>query len=311
MAEPYILGVDGGGTKTECAVSGPGGAEPAIMCGGPSNHEIVGYDEAARTVADVVGRTVQAAGIAPGNICVACFAMAGMDLPPDRENIMARIVEPLELDCPVTICNDAYAGFLAGSRRGLGVCASLGTGDTFCGRNANGDSIQLEYPQLTGIAARVTRVLLMEQKGLGPACGFRGAYLEALGLKNLDEFLWSMYSDSRPYAPQVDAARARQAQFVLFDPAHHDDPVLCRVFAEHGEEVSTLLIAMAKRLHLAGRDFDLVLSGSVLTKGRHPVLNGTIIKRVTEQLPTCVPVIVDGAPVQGALRLARELRRDA
>ena len=310
MPEPYILGVDGGATKTECAVSGPDGEVPAIVRGSPSNHESVGYDEAARSVADVVGRALEAAQLSPGDILAACFAMAGMDLPPDRENIRERIVTPLGLDCLVTICNDAYAGFLAGSPRGLGVCVSLGTADTFCGRNADGDSIQLEYPRLTELKERITRVLFMEQKGIGPTCGFRDPYLQALGLKNLDEFLWSMYAHNRPYAPQVDPVLFGAAQLVLFDPTHHDDPVLCRVFSEHAEDVSALLIAMARRLHLAGRDFDLVLSGSVLTQGRHPVLNGTIIERVTEYFPTCAAVTVDGPPVLGGLRIAGELLPD-
>ena len=310
MPESYILGLDGGATKTQCAVSVPDGADPTIMHGGPSNHETIGYDQAAAAVADVVHRTLAAAKLSPRDISAACFAMAGMDLPPDRDHIRARIVQPLGLDCPVTICNDAYAGFLAGSPRGLGICASLGTGDTFCGRNADGDSIQLEYPHLTGLSARVSRALLLEQKGIGPPCSFGPAYLQALGLNDLDEFLWSMYAHHRPYAPQVDPALQRAAHLVLFDPVHHHDPVLSRVFTEHAEEVANLLIAMAKRLHLADRDFDLVLSGSVLTQGRHPVLNATIIDRVKKDFPTSTPVTVDGPPVQGALRLAAELLLD-
>ena len=100
MTTRHILGVDGGGTKTECALATLDTRTVAQARGGPSNHETVGYEAAAQTVADLVTELLAAAGTTADTIAGACFAMAGMDLEPDRDDIRNQIVTPLHLSCP-------------------------------------------------------------------------------------------------------------------------------------------------------------------------------------------------------------------
>ena len=105
--------------------------------------------------------------------------------------------------------------------------------------------------------------------------------------------------------------RIRQARLVLFNPAYHGDPVLDRIMDGYAAEVAENLVGLVRRLHMEEREFDLVLSGSQLTKGRHPALNNGIIDRLRAQFPGCEPVLVDGDPVEGALRIAAELAGQA
>lgn len=308
MSEPLILGVDGGATKTECGLATIEGEEVALRRGGPSNHEAVGYDEAARTVGGLVREALAQADAEIADIKGACFAMAGMDLPPDRDHIRERIVDPLGLTCPIAILNDALAAFRAGSPRGIGVCVSLGSGTTFCGRNAQGKVIQFEFPKPVGsIDERVMMALFAEYQGVGPHCGFGEAYVKAMGLASLEELHWSMFSGARDYAPKKRPSATSEARKVLLSEAYHDDPVLCRVLALHATDLSEVLLGIADALALGDDAFDLVLSGSLMTRGRHPALNDTLIALIKEKRPRAEGIVVDGPPAKGALRIAAEL----
>lgn len=307
MTRRLVLGMDGGASKTECSLATVEGVELALVRGGPSNHEVVGFDEAARCISDLVSQALGKVGAAIGDIRAACFALAGMDLPPDRPILRERIIDPLELNCPIEIVNDAFAGFRAGSQEGTGVCVSLGSGTTFCGSNARGETIQFELPQPDSIDSRILRALLAEHQGIGPSCGFRDAYVEALGLSSLEQLYWSLYAASRPYAQEPAQAGVSKARQLIFSEAFRDDEVLCEILRRYAEELANILIGMARRLQLGEEPFDVVLSGSLLTRGRHPVLNGGIIENVKQTYPQARGVVVSGPPVSGAVRMAREL----
>ena len=308
MSQPLVLGVDGGATKTECALATIDGKEVALRRGGPSNHEGVGYDQAAQTVERLVAEALAQADAEAGDVKGACFAMAGMDLPPDRDHIRERIVDPLGLGCPIAIFNDALAAFRAGSARGVGVCASLGSGSTFCGRNAQGKVIQFEFPKPAGsIDERVMMALFAEYQGVGPHCGFGQAYVEAIGLSSLEGLHWSMFSGARDYAPKKSWPAISEARKVLLSEEYRDDPVLCRILERYAGELSEILLGIARALELGDEAFDLVLSGSLMTKGRDPALNDTLIALVKEKHPRAEGIVVDGPPVKGALRIAAEL----
>ncbi|MFH0963803.1 MAG: BadF/BadG/BcrA/BcrD ATPase family protein, partial [Planctomycetota bacterium] len=100
MSERFVLGMDAGATKTECALGTVGGRGLAVVRGGPGNYELVGFEDAARLAAELMSSALAQAGARKEEITAACFALAGMDLPPDREIIRRRIVDPLGLSCP-------------------------------------------------------------------------------------------------------------------------------------------------------------------------------------------------------------------
>lgn len=307
MKPRYVLGLDGGGSKTECALCSLQTDKRYVVRGDGSNHEGVGYERAGQVVHELFNEVLREAGIQTGDIVGACFAMAGMDVEPDRGNITERIVEPLGLSCPLYVCNDAFAGFRAGSPHGVGICVSLGAGVTFCGRNAQNDTLQFEYPAPAGIDLRIINALLAEYHGVGPACGFTEGYLKMLGLKSLEEYFWSRYAAKRDFGRRIDPARQREARRAVFEPAMHDDPETCRMLGRYADELAEILIGMARRLKFEHKIFDFVMSGSLLIKGRHPALNGTLVQRIKEKFPGAEPVLVDGLPVDGAIRIAKEL----
>ncbi len=307
MNRAFVLGVDGGGSKTECALQERTGARRWVARGNGTNHEIHGFECAGRNLREVVSEVLQQAGVAPSDIAAACFSMAGMDIPPDRENIRTLMVEPLGLSCPITICNDAFAGFRAGSPHGMGLCVSVGSGLTFCGKNSAGATHQSEFPRPLGIDALIRNALVSEYFGIGPKCGFTRAYLEALRLDTLEAFFLSIYAANRTFLKPVDPVLIIEARRTVLNAATFSDPVTCGMLRKFAVELAETLCGMGRRLSLGAVDFDLVLSGSILTKGQHPALNDTIVAEVRRSFPGAQPVIVDGLPVDGAVLMAGDL----
>jgi hypothetical protein len=58
---------------------------------------------------------------------------------------------------------------------------------------------------------------------------------------------------------------------------------------------------------MGGEELSIVLSGSILTKGRHSALNDAICAQVIERYPRGQVVVVDKPPEEGAVRIARGL----
>lgn len=307
MRPRFILGIDGGGSKTECAIRELGGTAGFVARAGASNHEGIGFEKAGANLREAVTGALSQAGAAPADIAAACFAMAGVDIPQDKDMVFRAMVEPLGLSCPLTICNDAFAGFRAGSKLGVGLCVSLGSGVTYCGANSAGGVLQMEYPRPLAIDGRIQNLLMSEHFGIGPACSFTAPYLAFLGLKSLDEYFLAQYAKQRSFLKGVDFALVREARRFVFCPATFSDPVTCRMLQQYGHELAEILCGIGTKLNLGNSAFDLVLSGSLITKGRHPALNDTIIADVTRMFPAARPVVVDGLPVEGALLMAEAL----
>src|SRR5215831_5028651 len=74
------LGIDSGGTKTDCAVSN--GAEILGQASGPSSKAArVGCEQARRNLQSVVKQACTAGNVDPAKILHVCIGMAGASLP--------------------------------------------------------------------------------------------------------------------------------------------------------------------------------------------------------------------------------------
>src|SRR5207248_8452688 len=86
LAEParqangrYLLGIDGGATKTLAAVLDLERPELHIAHGGPSNEDAVGARAAVGALLSVADAAAQRAGVAPAQIVRSVLAVAGTD----------------------------------------------------------------------------------------------------------------------------------------------------------------------------------------------------------------------------------------
>ena len=134
---PYYLGIDGGGTKTTCAV-GDEFRLIATAVGGPSNIVRVGEERARESLHHAVRQACAAAGVAPAEIAYACVVGSGAGRPEFAERVRLLLSEIVR--APVSVVGDMEIALEAAFGAGPGVIVIAGTGSIAFGRNPQGRS---------------------------------------------------------------------------------------------------------------------------------------------------------------------------
>ncbi len=133
----YYLGIDGGGSKTTCAV----GDEDSILTtaiAGPSNIVRVGEAEARRSLYQAVEQACAAAGISAQQVTRTCVGAAGVGSS-EVNSILRRTLAEL-LSTEVLVTADMQIALEAAFPSAPGIVVIAGTGSIVYGRDARGDT---------------------------------------------------------------------------------------------------------------------------------------------------------------------------
>ena len=91
---------------------------------------------------------------------------------------------------------------------------------------------------------------------------------------------------------------------LVFDVAADGDAVARRILFEAGQELGLCARLVAARLFPTDAEFSLVLGGSVLQRGRIPLMREAIVGAVRNAFPKVRFCVLDTAPVCGGALLA-------
>ncbi|HWR14633.1 MAG TPA: BadF/BadG/BcrA/BcrD ATPase family protein [Terriglobales bacterium] len=135
---PLYLGIDGGGTKTTCAI-GDDASVYAVANSSGSNIIRLGEDKARDALQSVIMEACDVAGVDPREITTACVGAAGAANPQVNAKI-TQIVRQLLPKADVVVVGDMVIAMEATLHSQPGVIAIAGTGSIAYGRNAQGDT---------------------------------------------------------------------------------------------------------------------------------------------------------------------------
>lgn len=134
----YVVGVDGGGTKTTAAVVGEDLGPVASATTGPANQRSVGMETASANIAVAIQDAVRAADIPLESVAGICMCLAGFDTDLDLP-VPHRAMRLLGYN-GITIMENDVVGAWAGATGGNpGLVVIAGTGSTALGMNAHGE----------------------------------------------------------------------------------------------------------------------------------------------------------------------------
>jgi N-acetylglucosamine kinase-like BadF-type ATPase len=131
----YYLGIDGGGTKTTCAV-GDDAHLLASATAGPSNIVRVGELQTRESLHQAVRQACAAAGITPAQVAHTCVGGSGAARPELADIVRAFLAEILST--PIDVVGDMQIALEAAFDAGPGVIVIAGTGSIAYGRNSQG-----------------------------------------------------------------------------------------------------------------------------------------------------------------------------
>jgi N-acetylglucosamine kinase-like BadF-type ATPase len=123
----YVLGVDGGATKTLAAVLDMDGPQLHVGHGGPSNQDAVGATAAVRALLEAADEAIAEAGISADRLAAAVLAIAGTDTEAVARNVRAVRTEDW------LVVNDVVAAWASATGAGPGVAVIAGTGSNVFG----------------------------------------------------------------------------------------------------------------------------------------------------------------------------------
>jgi N-acetylglucosamine kinase-like BadF-type ATPase len=137
MPQKYVIGVDGGGSKTAAVVLDAAGQVHGRATTGSVNHHNVGLEQAEANLVQVMELALADAGLNPADLAAAAWALAGVDRPSERQ-LFEALANRLWPAIPIRVENDALAALVAGVGLTPGVTLIAGTGMIAYGRAADG-----------------------------------------------------------------------------------------------------------------------------------------------------------------------------
>lgn len=296
----YFLGIDGGGSKTACAI----GDETALLGTGSSlgsNVVRVGEARAREAIHTAIRQACAAASVIPANIENACIGIAGAARPMVLE-VVRRVVSEL-IPGDIEIVGDMEIALEAAFDGGPGVVVIAGTGSIAYGRDVQGRSARAGG---WGFA--------VSDEGSGHWIG-RAAVAGALRAQDQGEspFLFEEIAKAWKLTTREQVVLAANATpppdfaallSVVLDAADSGDQLACNLLTKAGSELSTLAQMVIDRLFKEVASVPVAMSGGVFANSA--LVREAFYNSLHSVFPRIVlnPTMVD--PVQGALALARK-----
>ena len=135
----YILGVDGGNSKTDYLLCTTDGSFVDILREPTCSHEHMGYEKMQITMGEHLSKLFGKNNITVKNISAAAFGLAGADLPDQLTELNKRIVN-LGFE-KYALANDGILGVKAVAE--AGICAVNGSGTVVVGIDEKGTVLQV------------------------------------------------------------------------------------------------------------------------------------------------------------------------
>jgi N-acetylglucosamine kinase len=296
----FVLGLDGGGTKTECVLMDEAGLVRAEGRSGPSNPMRVGFGGALAAVCEAGRTALHNADLSIGDVSAVCAGLAGTAQPESQRKMKRLLSEefPSQL---VYVCTDLDLT-LEATGEGRAIVLIAGTGSAAVGRDLSGQVIRVggHGPLLgdEGSAYDIGRraaiaALRAADRGM-PDSPLAARILQELRAKDWEELQLRVYRVPDEVFPRifpvVTAAADegdRQAQLLLQDAA-------C--------ELAELVADLQERLQLNHEKFLLVKNGGMV--GRSAYFDNLLNERLRVAAPKAEFGALVVTAAQAAARMA-------
>ncbi len=305
MGRRVVVGVDGGGTKTEAVVMDEARQVLGRGRGPSSNYHAVGQEAAAAALREAITGALDQADATYRDVICLALCMAGVGRPEDRALIerMMRDIYPFPR---LVIHNDAAGALAAGTGRLLGVVVIAGTGTIAYGVDRDGRSARAagwgallaDYGGGFWIGMEALHAVVCAADGRGPATALTEHVLSRLGLRTPEDLIPWTYD--QPFTWHRFAALAS----IVAEAARLGDDVARDILRRAGRHLADSALAVIRRLRLEDQRFDLVLSGSVWRAG--DLIQSPMRAAVLAVAPFAHFIIPTRTPAEGAALLAWE-----
>ena len=280
----YIIGIDGGGTKSLLKLADSSGKLLVTCQGGPSNIYSSGVDTVARNLQQIIHEALTQAKITKDSLSYVCLGTAGAGR--EREKaILTKVLRDIGLTCKLIITHDAIPALYGAFGKGEGIIQISGTGSVCYGRKEDGSFHRTGgFGHVIGdegsgydIGRRILTQVMWDYDGRGASTVLTPMVLNQLNMRSQEELV--------PFVYSADTGKSGIAAFAkLLDIACSEgDKAALQIAEDAAYSLFLSIKAVVEKLNFSADDIHLVMLGSVLEKGYY--LKQKLIFLLTRAFP--------------------------
>lgn len=330
LVKGYVIGVDGGGTKTIAALSNLEGEILKLAKTGPSNLRNVGIKKAAENIALAIKKVLPKRG----KILATFIALAAVEeeYKSKKEKIKKEILKEEGISkikkSKIEIGSDQIIAFRAGTDKKDGIVLISGTGCVAHGWRGlqptqgrellpGGKLSRPDHPPAprapkeakasgwgwlddegSGFWAgqKGIQAVLKDLDGRGPKTKIKKLIFKEWKLKSKEDLLKKVYSKD----PVLQTSLISR---IVDEASKRRDKIAISIMREAGKELAQTAISVIKKLNFRNQKFPLVLVGKMF---RSKIVLNTVKKEIKKIAPKVKFLKPEIEPVIGAVKLAIE-----
>ncbi|MEP6895978.1 MAG: BadF/BadG/BcrA/BcrD ATPase family protein [Chloroflexota bacterium] len=300
----YVIGVDGGGTKTLALLADRDGHVMARGVSGASNYNAVGFEVACAALESAINL---ARKNHPGEISALCLGLAGAGRQADIEQFQYWAINRFP-GVAVKVVNDAEILLAINSPTGAALALICGTGSIAYGRTIAGELIRAGgWGYLFGdegsgyaIGAAALRAVMQAYDGRGPSTLLAELVLNRRSVSAPPELVRSVY---RAASPRLEIASLSD---LVEQAASQGDGAAIVILEEAAQELARAVAVVYPKLGVSAAP--LVITGGT-------ILHGIYLKAAFHRACANLGLIFTTIhhvpePAEGAVQLALKLLSD-
>jgi len=299
----YVIGVDGGGTKTIAALADLEGKILKQVRSGPSNLRSLGIERASDNIASAINEVRK--NINKESILLVTIGLAAIEeaFKKEREKIKKAVSQKTEISSSkIKILSDQLVAFKSGTDKKDGVVLISGTGAVchgwFYRREAKVSGWGWLDDEGSGFWAgqRGFQTIFKELDGRGEKTLIRDLVFKQFEVKNKEELMAKIY--------RKDFVRNVSSISVSIDKAaRKGDKIAKEIFREAAKELANSAKQVIKKLNIEKESFPLVFVGKMFES--NIILEG-VKKEIKKVAPDAEFIRPKKEAVIGAVQLALE-----
>jgi N-acetylglucosamine kinase-like BadF-type ATPase len=305
----YVLGVDGGGTKTSAWLAPLVDDGAGVILGrgqaGPGNPRAAGFETAQANIEAAIAAAFADAGLPRQSVAAACFGLAGAGRDVEQQRITAWALQQ-QLAAKIRVTGDAEPILAAASPDNCGIALICGTGSLAWGRNRAGQIARCGgWGYLLGdegsayaIALAGLQAAVRSADGRGELTSLLARFQKELAALTPQDLIDGVYS------PQMTRERLAGMAHIVFDAALRD-ATANKIITAAASELAEMIVVLCQHLQLPAGGYALAVTGGVILN--EGLLRELLLQCLGRRSVGPAELVLVHEPVRGAIVLARQL----
>jgi len=260
----YVIGVDGGGTKTELVLVDISGNYIGRAKVGSSNYQGIGGEKLKETLLEGFSQLMKSTNVIDQKIDHIFLGLAGAGRESDRKEIKA-LFNNTEFQDKISVDSDAIVALAGAFGTAPGIIIISGTGSICFGKSSEGKVVRSGgWGYLLGdegsgyyIGRKATMAALKDFDGRGDKTKLRSALEQHFNLTSIELIIPQIYQN------KIDRIAIAQLAPIVFEYANNGDGVAEEIIRQTGRELGKLAKAVAEKLNFSNEEIRVALIGSI------------------------------------------------